>query len=102
MISALCFVPRGAALAEPLQSELSAAEMEQLLAKSAGLSLAELDADEEGAAEATASAAAAAAADGDAEADTDEGAMSDDAAASKKADGDEGEEKMSERDRTLL
>lgn len=43
MISALSFIPRGAAKEVPEQAELSAEELEQLVQKSAGMTLDELD-----------------------------------------------------------
>lgn len=43
MISSLCFLPRGAAKAQPDQQELSIEEMNELVQKQSGMSLDELN-----------------------------------------------------------
>lgn len=92
MISALAFIPRGAAKETPEQQELSAEEMDMLIQKQAGMSLSQLDEDAPDAAAASAVAkSATAAGDSDAEMDDEE---------EKKADAEE--EGMDDKEAQLL
>lgn len=94
MLSSLAFIPRGAAKATPDQQELSAAEMDQLIQKQAGMSLSELDGADEEEEAPTSSTAEAAMSDSDAD--------DDNAEMEEKKDDEDDEEVIDDKEAQLL